>query len=196
MNQFIPAFKGYERIGQFPLEKHSKFSSRKEAEEYARLGFTQESSAYVGQIISILEGDKMSVCIIDPSWKLSGITSTTTIDGSTYIDFTYELLNTNIGQAFVLEPGSFLKSVTVQIIERFCDKNGKATDTAFTIEMQEGNSSFTERLLGEEEMLTDEIDNNFVVYCNELLSKKTTIIISANPLVTPCTSGRAILKIN
>ena len=198
MNQFIPAFKGYERIGQFPLEKHSKFTSRKEAEEYARLGYTGESSAYPGQLISIQENDKITICTIDLSWNLSGITSTTTVDGSTYIEFTYEVLKTQSGaNKFVIEEGSFLKTVTVQIIEPFCDNKGRVTDVAFTIDKCPYNSSYDEmeKLLGEEEMLTSEKDSSFIVYYNSLVDKKTNIIISANPSVE-CKTGRAILKIN
>ena len=197
---FLPAFRGYERIGQFPLEKNSKFSSFEEAERYAMLGFTGQSSAYSGQIISIEEQGKISVCAIDPNFKLVGITSTTTTDSSTYMEFSYEALNLSSGAAkIVLEKGSFLKTLTIQIISPFYDYKGEICDEAFTVGGPVVNGEVQIQYLGEDEILTSEV-GNYVVYFNSLLKEELTeIIVYANPKyhgTNGYTGGHAILKIN
>jgi hypothetical protein len=197
---FLPAFRGYERIGQFPLEKNSKFSSFAEAERYAMLGFTGQSSAYSGQIISIEEQGKISVCAIDPNFKLVGITSTTTTDSSTYMEFSYEALNISSGAAkIVLEKGSFLKTLTIQIMSPFYDYKGEICDEAFTVGGPVVNGEVKIQYLGEDEILTSEV-GNYVVYFNSLLKEELTeIIVYANPKYHGThgyTGGHAILKIN
>lgn len=195
---FIPAFRGYERVGQFPLDKTSSFSSHAEAELYASRGLTRESSAYPGQIISISEKGKITVCAIDPNYKLVGITSTTTTDSSTYMEFSYEALNISSGvHKIILEKGSFLKTITVQIVTPFTDKNGNLTDIAFFIggPIIDGQ---IETYIGKEDLLTSE-EGHYMVYINSLLKEELTeIIIYANPIgvTTPFTNGYAILKIN
>ena len=205
---YVPVFKGYERFGQFPLEKNSKFKSKAEADKYAKLGLIKASSAFPGQIISVEENDKIMVFTINPQYELVGITSTTTTDSTTYLEFGPEALNSQSGIIeIVLEKGSFLKSITVQILEEFTRSNPVKSiyfselnkpisdDCSFIVAGPINTVGGYSRIyIGEEDLLTNEI-GDYTVYFNELLDEELTrikIFARNNNYLT----GRAILKIN
>ena len=66
--KYIPAFNGFERQNQFPLDKSTIFNSLEEAAQYAEDGRMKDSSAYVGQLISVIDKDhnKTTVFTISP----------------------------------------------------------------------------------------------------------------------------------
>jgi len=57
MNKYITALRGYARVGNFPLDASSIFGNIEDAEEY----ILTDSSAYAGQIISIVNIDTREV---------------------------------------------------------------------------------------------------------------------------------------
>lgn len=198
--QYIPAFKGYERVGQFPLEKYSKFNSQQEARQYANLGRTKQSAAYPGQIISVTEGDKVLVFAIDKNFQLVGITSTTTTDESTYVEITYETLN-NINKfpGIYLTSGSYLKSLTITIIEPFKSYDNELIDNGFDIKLYTfysvDETSKSERIIMDDsDFLTSEV-GDYVVLINNVIQylSKIDLVGKTN---SGFLNGRAILKIN
>lgn len=112
---FIPAIKGYERMGNFPLDKSSVIVGKTNATEYARSG-----NAYIGQILSVLESDKVNVYKINTIRELEEISS----GESAYAkDYTYTFTgDTNIdvsSSGITLPIGYFLKSITITFIVGF-----------------------------------------------------------------------------
>ena len=85
----IPTFRPTQRIGQFPWDADSIFSSKEAAELYAQAGRSKMSSAYPQQIISVQEADHVGVYVIDNNYKLTGISNSTSADLTSYINFTY-----------------------------------------------------------------------------------------------------------
>lgn len=190
---YIAAFNGYDRQGQFALDKTSVFKSYAEAESYVRDGQLQRSSAYPGQRISVVDSasNKTSVFTVSPDYKLVGLTSTISVDAATYMEFNYQAFSGSMSgkSKIALAEGSFLKSITVQILEPF------NTD-CFTVGSDEVNGidDPTKKFLSEEEMLVDEV-GDYIVYFNTVITKPTNVVLY-DVAGKPATKGRAIIKIN
>lgn len=193
MNNFIPAFKGYERLGQFPLDSTSVFNSFEDAKKYASDGYLGRSSAYPGQRISIQNNNKMIVCVINQNYELSGVSSTMIEDSTTYIKFDYKYLNENSGGTRIsLEQGSFLKTITVQILEPF--KRANNLDSfAFTI--GDTNELNREIFVTEEDLLTNE-EGSYTIYINKIINEAEKFLTIVTNSISEFTAGSAIVKIN
>ena len=183
----IPTFRPTQRIGQFPLDADSVFSSKEAAELYAQAGRSKMSSAYPQQIISVQEADHVGVYVIDNNYKLTGISNSTSADLTSYINFTYNDLSGSI--LMTLEKDFYLQSLTVSILEPF------DSDSAFTIgtSREEDKDDYTSKYFGEEDLITNEI-GSYKLFFNKTLSQQTTIRIWFNNGVR--TRGRATLKVN
>ena len=188
-------------IARYRKEMHGSCDDQKLRDIFDRLTYIRNLEKRKEEVTnSIEEQGKISVCAIDPNFKLVGITSTTTTDSSTYMEFSYEALNISSGAAkIVLEKGSFLKTLTIQIMSPFYDYKGEICDEAFTVGGPVVNGEVKIQYLGEDEILTSEV-GNYVVYFNSLLKEELTeIIVYANPKyhgTNGYTGGHAILKIN
>ena len=183
----IPTFRPTQRIGQFPLDVDSVFSSKEAAELYAQAGRSKMSSAYPQQIISVQEADHVGVYVIDNNYKLTGISNSTSADLTSYINFTYNDLSGSI--LMTLEKDFYLQSLTVSILEPF------DSDSAFTIgtSREEDKDDYTSKYFGEEDLITNEI-GSYKLFFNKTLSQQTTIRIWFSNGVR--TRGRATLKVN
>lgn len=188
--KYIPAFNGFERQGKFPLDKSTIFNSLEEAAQYAEDGRWNNSSAYVGQLISVIDQDhnKTTVFTISPDWTLEGLTSTISTDTSTYVEFNAKAIEAGAVK-IALEKGSFLKSITVQIIEKF-------KENSFTVGGDDVNDENREKkFLGENEMLVNE-PGDYTVFFNQIIEKQTSVALYTVAGVSVGESGRGILKIN
>lgn len=188
--EYIAAFNGFERQGSFPLDKSAIFSSFEEAAQYASDGRIGESSAYVGQLISVVDKvhRKTTVFTISPEWELEGLTSTISTDTSTYVEFNAKAIETGAVK-IALEKGSFLKSITVQIIEKF-------KENSFTVGGDDVDDENREKkFLGENEMLVNE-PGDYTVFFNQIIEKQTSVALYTVAGVSVGESGRGILKIN
>lgn len=89
---YISTVTGIRRTDNQPFEHNTLFSSTTAAENYARLNKT----AYPGQILSVLSGDRMRVMVIQPDMTLLDLTAASitsryftpesVVDGNLYID--------------------------------------------------------------------------------------------------------------
>lgn len=89
---YISTVTGIRRTDNQPFEHNTLFSSTTAAENYARLNKT----AYPGQILSVLSGDRMRAMVIQPDMSLLDLTAASitsryftpesVIDGKLYID--------------------------------------------------------------------------------------------------------------
>lgn len=183
----IPTFRPVQRIGQFPLDAESVFSSKEEAELYAQAGRSKMSSAYPQQIVTVNEADHIGVYVIDNNYKLTGISNSTSADLTSYINFTYNDLSGSV--LMTLEKDFYLQSLTVSILEPF------DSDNAFTIgaEREPYNEDYKSTYFGEEDLITNEI-GSYTVFFDTTLSQKTTIHIWFSD--SGRTKGRATLKVN
>lgn len=197
--KYIPAFNGFERQGKFPLDKSTIFNSLEEAAQYAEDGRWNNSSAYVGQLISVIDKDhnKTTVFTISPDWKLEGLTSTISTDTSTYVEFNAKAVDTGAVR-IVLEKGSFLKSITVQIIQPFIypKQEGELYVNSFIVGGDDVSDPNREKkYLGENEMLCYEA-GDYTVFFNQIIEKQTSVVLYTIAGVPVPTQGLGILKIN
>ena len=89
---YISTVTGIRRTDNQPFEQNTLFQSKTAAENYARLNKT----AYPGQILSVLSGDRMRVMVIQPDMTLLDLTAASitsryftpesVVDGNLYID--------------------------------------------------------------------------------------------------------------
>ena len=176
-DNYIQAFKGYDRAGSFPLEKYSRFSTKG--------GATKRSSAYVGQRISIVgteESFKVRVYVIDNKYDLVAITGSATSGTDSYIVFGANTESGTVG--FTLDQRAYVKSVTVSIEEAF------ENDGAFTIGKEEEQDFY----IGEDDILTNE-EGTYTVNVNKKFETQERILIWFHNRGTKGI-GKAILKIN
>lgn len=184
-DNYIQAFKGYDRAGSFPLEKYSRFSTEAEALDYAKGGATKRTSAYVGQRISIVgteESFKVRVYVIDNKYDLVAITGSATSGTDSYIVFGANTESGTVG--FTLDQGAYVESVTVSIEEAF------ENDGAFTIGKEEEQDFY----IGEDDILTNE-EGTYTVNINKKFETQERILIWFHNRGTKGI-GKAILKIN
>ena len=180
-NNYTPTFNGYERLGQFPLDKYSTFTSKAKAEQYALDGQTGQSPAYVGQVISVEDNGKVNVYVIDPNFSLVGIASGASSDTSSYFVFNYDTDSAKYG--ITLESGAYLKQISITILEEF------DVDETFSI----GDDYSPDRFIKSDEIISTE-QGTYTYYFNEISSGITPIYVWFK--ITRATTGRAILKIN
>lgn len=188
--EYIAAFNGFERQGGFPLDKTAIFNSFSEAAQYAEDGFLGDSSAYIGQLISVIDkaNNKTMVFSISPEYKLASLTSTVSTDTSTYMEFNAKAIDAGLVK-IVLEKGSYLKSITVQIIKPFENQN------SFTVGGDDVDEIGKEKkYLGEDEMLCNE-PGDYTVFFNQVIEKQTSIVLYTVAGIS-LGEGQGILKIN
>jgi len=180
-NNFTPSFTGIERLGQFPLDKYSKFDSKYDAEKYALAGQTGASPAYVGQVLSVEDNGKVNVYVIDPNYALIGIASGASADTSSYLKFDN---NTESGRFGVtLEAGAYLKQISITILEPF------NIEDCFTV----GTDIYPDKYIKGEDIIATE-PGTYTYYFNEVSSEITPVLLWFKG--TRPTEGKAILKIN
>ena len=90
--KYVAKVTGIRRTDNQPFEHNTLFKSKTAAENYARLNKT----AYPGQILSVLSGDRMRAMVIQPDMSLLDLTaasitskyftSESVVDGKLYID--------------------------------------------------------------------------------------------------------------